>query len=440
MPLTYNPNWPDVCKRSELFKLFVDGQQVSCLEMSVAHHASFEFTGSVTIELVCKLPVEKLCIKPLSKAIKSERSEYSLKFTLDKPQYLCIEDNGAPSFFLYAMAPEDKKPDPNTPGLITFEPGKAYDVGLIELKDNSTLHIPLGAFVQGVVKAENASNITISGRGILDGLLWRQRTKSHHRQILLSYCKDILVKDILITETAGWSLVLGDCDRVHVDGLRILGKVVGGDGIDVVASRNVTVERCCIRTNDDCLVIKAFNHNWRSKEGAAPLTDSPSYNLRFSNCILWNDGAGNAIEIGHELHNKEIYDVIFSDIDILCVHGHGAPISINHAATADLHDVLYENIRIEHYYDSLLSIRFSNSRYGFGYQGQGKIRDITLRNIYVHSSVFNPGYSFSIIGGWNESNPVENILIENMVENGKHITHGDQIDLFTRYIKNVEFR
>lgn len=439
MPLTSNPIWPDACKRSGLFSLFIDGQEVACLEMSVAHHASFEFTGSVTIEIVCKLPVEKLCIKPLSKGIKSEHTEYSLKFVLDQPQYLCIEGNGAPSFFLYAMAPEDNKPAADTPNLISFEAGKAYDVGLIELRENSTLYIPLGAFVQGVVYAENARNITICGRGILDGLLWRQRTKSHHRQILLSHCEDIVVKDILISETAGWSLVLGDCDRAHVDGLRILGKVVGGDGIDVVASRNVTVERCCIRTNDDCLVIKAFNHHWR-KEDSTPLTESPSYNLRFFNCILWNDGAGNAIEIGHELHNREIYDVVFSDIDVLCVHGHGAPISINHAATADLHDVLYENIRIEHYYDSLLSLRFSNSRYGFGYSGQGRIRDITLRNIAVRSSLANPGYSISIIGGWSEANPIENILIENMTENGKPITHGDQIDLYTRHTKNIEFR
>lgn len=440
MSLTSNPIWPDVCKRSELYKLFVDGQEITCLQMSVAHHASFEFTGSVEIELVSKIPVAKYSIKPLSKGIKCEKTEYSLKFTLDKPQYLCIEGDRHSSFFLYAMAPEENAPAPGTPGLITFEAGKAHDVGRIELQDNAILYIPLGAFVQGIVHAEKARNVTICGRGIIDGLLSHQRANSNHRQIVFSRCEDIVVRDILISETTGWSLVLGDCDRVHVDGLRILGKVVGGDGVDVVASRNVTVERCCIRTNDDCLVIKAFKHDWVRDGTDSPLTNSGCYNLRFFNCVLWNDGAGNAIEIGHELHNPEIYDVVFSDIDVLCVHGHGAAISINNAATSDVHDILYENIRIEHYYDALFAIRFSSSRYGYGHHGKGKIRDITFRDIYVHSTCFNPGYSYSVIGGWSESNPAENIIFENLLENGKLITHGDQLDLFTRYVKNIQFR
>lgn len=439
MPLYTNPRWPDACKRSELFKLFVDGEEVSCLEMSVAHHATFEFKGEVEIELVCKLPIGNIEIKPASRGIVSEKTEYSLRFRLSNPEYLCIEGNAAPTFFLYAMSPEENKPAVDTPGLITFEAGKAYDVGQLDLRSGATLYVPLGAFVQGVIYAEQAHDITICGRGIIDGFLWRQRTKSHNRQVAFSYCRNIKVRDVLITETAGWTIVLGDCEEVHIEGVRILGKVVGGDGIDVVASRNVTVDRCCIRTNDDCLVIKAFRHDWRAACQNV-LTESPSYNLSFTRCILWNDGAGNAMEIGHELHNTEIKDVVFRDIDVICVHGHGAPISINNAGTADVHDILFEDIRVEHHYDALLSIRQTNSRYGFGFHGKGRTRDITLRNIKVTASVFNPGYSYSVIGGWDSEHLAENILVENMTLNGKHVTSGDQIELYTRYAKNIIFR
>jgi polygalacturonase len=104
-------------------------------------------------------------------------------------------------------------------GMVYIPPGD-YTVGTIQLKDNVTLHIEAGAtlflsqdredFIPGartMIFAEHVKNISVTGKGTLDGLAQ-------------------------------------------------LEKGVNADGIDICSSRNVTVSDSVIITADDSIVLK----------------------------------------------------------------------------------------------------------------------------------------------------------------------------------------
>lgn len=161
-------------------------------------------------------------------------------------------------------------------------------------------------------------------------------------------------------------------------------------------------------------------------------------NVTARGCVLWNAEAGNALEIGHELQAGHIRAIRFEDIDIICVHGHGAPFSIHNGDRATVEDVVYENIRVEHHFDKLIDFRIIRSRYNLDEQ-RGQVRSITLRNIDVIESIYNPGYTISIIGGWDANHTIEGVRFENFRLGGRHITTPEGLPLYTCHCKDITF-
>ena len=45
--------------------------------------------------------------------------------------------------------------------------------------------------------------------------------------------------------------------NVLIEDVNVLGKVITGDGVDIVGCENVVLRNCFIRANDDCISIKA---------------------------------------------------------------------------------------------------------------------------------------------------------------------------------------
>ena len=410
--------------------------------MSVAHFAAFALEGSAEIEL--EFPagsdLSGVEVKPLSRRIAWCRREHTLTFLLPAPQNLCIEalDGTLPSFFLFAAEGEEVPPEPGPGGLIQFAPGEIHSIGRLRLEAGQTLFVPGGAVVEGAVEAVDAPGIRVCGRGIFDGQ--RVRAESGHRRMFqFERCRDLRFSDLLVTETSGWTLVLNQCQDVQIDRFRLLGRVIGGDGIDIVASSRVTVRDCMLRANDDCVVIKAFDSGWRQRgRTGVPHTEALVEDILVTGCALWNDRAGNAIEIGHELINPEIRRVVFRDCDILACHGHGAPLSINNAGHSMVRDILFEDIRIEHFYDFLIAFRIRESRWSHG-AGRGQVRDVRLRDIQVRESIMNPGYSLSVIGGADPEHQIEDVRIENFRINDRLVLHPDAMDLYTRHSRNITF-
>jgi len=165
------------------------------------------------------------------------------------------------------------------------------------------------------------SNITICGRGTInghaelfhepsaDGKVWRRKHDQliTGRNIFLVGCKDVTLDGFSIYNPAGWSMWLLDCDRVTVHGLKIDmdPKIPNGDGIHIGSCRDVTVSDCIVRSGDDSIIVRAYQHQLNEPKACERVV--------VSNCVLQSRSSG--IRIGWT-HDYEIRDCRFSNLII----------------------------------------------------------------------------------------------------------------------------
>jgi hypothetical protein len=327
-------------------------------------------------------------------------------------------------------------------GTVRVPPGE-YSVGMIQLKDNVTLHVDAGAtllliqdnsqFPRGkraMIFADHASNIGVTGRGTLDGLAQYEfvamrgldpeiapeieiaraagvdmrryyRVGVQTYMFILNNCRNVLLRDISILHSPLWNVRLNDCDRVHVHGVYIysdLEKGVNADGIDVVSSRNVTISDSVIETADDAIVLKSI-----SRDGQPA---GRTENVTVTNCVLASSST--ALMIGTETE-ADIHQVLFNNC---VIRNSNKGFGINVQDGADVHDVIVSNLTIEtrrrhwNWWGSaemcklVLKQRTPASRIG-------AIRDIVVDNVIARVR----GTS-TIVG--HAERPIENIRLSNV--------------------------
>lgn len=429
-------NFPESYFSESGIKLRADGIPVNVFTSSAGDYASFVCTGKTEIEIL--LPegtTGEVQISPLKNNIIPEVSGNSLKFNIPGPILLAVMVNDLPCLYLYANPPETNKPDPSDPGIIFFKAGQVHDAGLIEMTSGQTLYIEGGAVVRGAVHAVRADNIKISGHGILDGSYFKPVPT---RSVLLECCKNAIIEEIIMIEPTSWMILLGGSENITVRRVKQLGSVSTTDGVDVVGSKRVKVQDCFLRNGDDCVAIKAFDFSRYDKK----VSNSFAMNVEdveVRGCILLSYLGGHAFEIGHELTTDSVKNIRYIDCDVLGVHGYGGVFGMNNTDRAVISGVLYENIRVEHYYNKLVNLRIVKSRY-YRDEKRGKIENVVFRNIDVRVSRYNPGYSVSLIGGYDKKHQVKDVRFENFRMNGKPVTSPDEMDLFIKQAAKIVFR
>lgn len=195
-------------------------------------------------------------------------------------------------------------------GKLLVPKGK-YLIGTIYLKDNSVLELLPGATLLGstnladydslywghnqdrtpyhLIVAQNAKNVTIQGRGTIDGQgknwynytdvkpRWMQKQiRRPSPMVEFDHCENVRVTGITLTHAAGWTLHAFNSDHIVVDGIRLVNNLYGpnNDGIDVTGCNNVMISNCYIKTCDDAVCVKTT-------------TDSrTSSNVTVTNCIM----------------------------------------------------------------------------------------------------------------------------------------------------------
>lgn len=124
-------------------------------------------------------------------------------------------------------------------------------------------------------------------------------------------------------------------------------------GAIAVRSKEYLQKLSIIRACDDCICIKACPL-------PSPAACCNVKNVHVHGCTLWNAEPGNALEIGYELRCNEVSDIVFFDCDIIhCEYEgnqSGGVLTIHNADRANVHNILYENIRIEDAQEKLVDI------------------------------------------------------------------------------------
>ncbi|MFC4779353.1 glycoside hydrolase family 28 protein [Paenibacillus sp. GCM10023252] len=421
---------------SDKYRLKVNGEEVIVHQCDVASYAIISLNGVADMEIDVLHPYSEYKLRPLKAGLTPQREGSKLRVSVASPSKLSLELDGDLRSPLLLFVHELEKDEPvRGPGIHYYEAGKIHEAGEIRLHAGETLYLEEGAIVRGRVIAEYADGITIKGRGVLDGSNWRNGPvlpyENRTQMIKLVGCRDVRLEGITIVDGANWHVVPIACTDVSIADLNIITFEGTGDGIDVVGSENVTIQDCFIRSNDDCVAVKAVSY-------MDPAGLKNVNNVRVERCVLWNANWGNCLEIGYETSCESIRNVVFFNCDIIhCEfegHQSGGTFTIHHGDRAAISDIHYENIRVEDAQEKLFDIKILHSKYSRD-EERGSIRGIVFKDIQV---VDGP-YPVSIIRGWDEEHMVEDIVFDNIIIHGEHAQSAREARMVVELARDIHF-
>ena len=139
-----------------------------------------------------------------------------------QPGQIVFEPDGKNGpLLLFANPPEATPPDKNDPNVKYFGPG-LHRADAIQLTDNQTLYLAPGAVVQGGIHARG-TNITIRGRGILDGYTRIRDSRGRRATRCCSRTAATSRSRALSSRTAGAGpSCRGGCDGVRIENMKLL--------------------------------------------------------------------------------------------------------------------------------------------------------------------------------------------------------------------------
>ena len=238
----------------------------------------------MTARSVNGLSLSRVIIRPKSARIVSRTQGDTLTFTLDSPRKLSIEPDGINGpLLLFANRPEHNPPKHGDPSVVYFGPG-IHRPERIVLRTGQTLYLAGGAVVKGAIIARNADHIRICGRGILDGTDWPWLKGPASHMVGIQDSSDVTIEDIVIRGSFAWTVVAMRCRNVTIRNIKLVNsRVQNDDGINPCNSRDVLIDDCFVRTDDDCVALKGL----RNLNAA----DAPVRGITVRHCVFWCDRA-----------------------------------------------------------------------------------------------------------------------------------------------------
>ncbi|HEY4323285.1 MAG TPA: glycosyl hydrolase family 28 protein [Mucilaginibacter sp.] len=224
-----------------------------------------------------------------------------------------------------------------------------------------------GGKTLGIVFADKAENVSITGTGIIDGnaaafmymdsvqvsgendrkytrqgkdylkpvkghreapVMWKgDWAKRPGTQVIFHACKNVLIRDITVRNANDWTFDLNACDGVKVLGVTINNdqSIPNSDGIDMYDSNHVIVADCDVRVGDD---------------GMAVISTS---DLTVTNCSFYSRSCG--IRIGYNAFNgNNSGNLLFNNIRI---YGSNRGIGIFQRQKGNISNILFSNMIID---------------------------------------------------------------------------------------------
>ena len=420
---------------SELYQVKVNGK-----EQRVYHTEFFDFVSfleeneKAEVEISVNEPFQKAVIRPTASQIPFEEDGNKISISLPAGKRVTLELDDKLESPLYILPGKYvQKPENAT---YVFESGKAYNVGCLQLKSDETVYIEYGAVVSGRIYSRMADRVRILGNGILYGGNWHAWDENGAEQLIVPVLgEDIEIRGITLLDGGSWHIVPTACKNVLIEDVNVLGKVITGDGIDIVGSENVVVRNCFVRANDDCISIKA--EEFQDPSGCADVK-----NILVEDCIFWNAEFGNTLEIGYETRCDEISDVVFRNCDVVhCQYEgnqSGGVLTIHNADRAHVHNIVYENIRIEDAQEKFIDIKTLDSKYSRDRE-RGMVNDILFRNIEITGG----GFPVSIIRGFEMKNEVcrpHDFYFDNVVIHGKKMMSPGELHMVVELSNELKFQ
>ncbi len=391
---------------------------------SIFDTMAFMADGKVNIDIEIKGAVDTYSIHPLSKNIEANVSGNRLSFAIENPSNLLVKINDLTPLLLFSTPLEQDVPDKDDENVIFFEPGE-HNVGRLKLKSNQTVYIAPGAVVYGTLEGSEVENVTIKGRGILDGskhTTWDDRIFG----IYFERSKNITIEGIGIRNCYWWVTDFLLCENVKVSHINLFSFYRNNGGLMVDGCNGFSASDSFILTNDDCICPHALN--------AAGNGEPMAQNYSFKNMALYNVLTGNGIRIGASFETESCRNWIFEDIDIIAHNPGASAIISDHSDWATIENLQFINFNIERSSPKLINFFIDSTRYSCftGYKtGRGNMRRIVFKNFRA------PGGEV-FLAGYDSEHLIQDVWFQNFVIGGKALGSVEDINV-NPFVQNVHF-
>ena len=289
---------------------------------------------------------------------------------------------------------------------------------------------------KALIMADSASDIAVTGRGVLDGqgarlalnidsLFYageidssdyvfpekRPRVTIRPQVIEFVNCRNIRVTDVTIKDAASWVQSYYLCENLLINGIRVdCDTYWNNDGIDIIDCKKVRITNCWINSSDDGICLKSYYSRY-----GKPFCDS----VYIADCVVRSSAS--AVKFGtasfggfkHVVVERiKVYDTFRSAI-ALESYGNGV-----------LEDVMIRDIKAKNTGNAIF-IRAGRSSHRVP---AGVLRNVTIKDVKVEVPFERPDYAYEIRGpglpffhnvfpssitGIPEQ-PVENVVLENI--------------------------
>ena len=305
------------------FKVSVNGTMIPTYDMKKPMNGCtltrFAFTGLARVSVQINQGwASSAILSPKKYGIPFVRRGNTLTFTLDRPMKLVLRDpTNRAQLLLVADAPEVLPIFPGQPGVVnaaTYKPDRTgvteatgalqaaiddtpvngklyigpgtYTIGQLRLKSNFTFYLHRDALLTarlndnpawgaGMLQMEDVVNVTIRGRGVINGrgMYWRYNG-GWYELIDAKRCSNIKLQDVSLIEPCVAFISLVNCTNTHVDNLNFIAPVdyENSDGFSLTGT-GFLIENCLIWNTDATIGPTA-------SEGVG------SSNLNVRNCVL----------------------------------------------------------------------------------------------------------------------------------------------------------
>lgn len=307
-------------------------------------------------------------------------------------------------------------------GGVVLIPRGVYKSGTIHLKSNIILELSVGAvlnfsveddFDEGeelpynphadletsifhytLIFGENVSNVTIQGRGRINGSPYK---RVGPKGIALQSCKEITIRDIFLENIPNYNINFLNCDNICVDNVTIYNGLA--DGIDLDNCRFARISNCNIDAFDDAICLKT-----------SPSLGYISYNsdIVVTNCTIRTSCY--ALKMGTE-SSGDCKNVTFSNCSCYpqpnrtCFLG---GVALEAVDGAHVENIAVSNISITGALSPLF-LRLGNRGRAQQVPTPGSVEQITISNITAQNAIIP-----CIIAGI-PNFPVRHVTIDNVV-------------------------
>ena len=256
---------------------------------------------------------------------------------------------------------------------------------------------------QALIFAHRKENVTIEGRGTIDG---QGEGFKDPRPMILRFleCRVVTVTEITLKDSAAWVQHYLGCEDVMIRGVRVDSNCNGNnDGINLDGCQRVVVSDCHFSAGDDAFTLKCTTHR-------------PCRDIVVTNCLFKSDC--NGIKFGTEsiggfenvtISNCVVYDTRLCGITVATVDG------------AFLQDVLISGITMRNVGGAIF-VRLGSRGYHLPKEVKsrpvGHLRRLVIRDVQA-TGVDRIGSA--IIGM--PDHPIEDVTVENvriLSEGGGH--------------------